>query len=269
MLSPRLLPPQFLLPAWSARQLCTTQRANKPESALTRSLVQGQEDERTILPSGWKSTEKQGVLHTGEDRYEKLDFAAKPSTDGTVASGHNKLFAIRRGRGGAAVVPGRVQRSPPSAGEPIQGIKTGNDEEQPSIFDELFPEGKGLQSGGIEDHSDSAEECHVPRQPAGFQLPKGVSWTTMDDLWDGLPKASSQRAEDTTQIPVRRTVRKEVTSHREITVLILSNASKTLTRSDFDRLSPKGEHIEGWTSGIIKGWSFAHAAVFTLTDHIS
>ena len=37
------------------------------------------------------------------------------------------------------------------------------------------------------------------------------------------------------------------------TVLLLSALTKTLEESDFFRLSPRGEHIEGWTSGIIKG----------------
>jgi hypothetical protein len=40
---------------------------------------------------------------------------------------------------------------------------------------------------------------------------------------------------------------------RDASVLVLSNASKNLVESDFLRLSPKGEHIEGWSSGIIKG----------------
>lgn len=36
-------------------------------------------------------------------------------------------------------------------------------------------------------------------------------------------------------------------------VLILNCASKTLEESDFFRVSPRGEHIEGWTRSIIKG----------------
>ena len=39
------------------------------------------------------------------------------------------------------------------------------------------------------------------------------------------------------------------TSH----VLILNCASKTLEESDFFRVSPRGDHIEGWTRGILKG----------------
>ena len=36
------------------------------------------------------------------------------------------------------------------------------------------------------------------------------------------------------------------------TVLVIECASPTLSLSDFIRLSPRGEHIEGWTSGIIR-----------------
>jgi hypothetical protein len=36
-------------------------------------------------------------------------------------------------------------------------------------------------------------------------------------------------------------------------ILILRHASKTLAESDFFRVGPKGEHIEGWTNGIIRG----------------
>ncbi len=37
-----------------------------------------------------------------------------------------------------------------------------------------------------------------------------------------------------------------------VAVLILSCASRTLAMSDFIRLSPRGEHIEGWTSGLLR-----------------
>jgi hypothetical protein len=36
-------------------------------------------------------------------------------------------------------------------------------------------------------------------------------------------------------------------------LLILNACSTNLEESDFFRLGPRGEHIEGWTSGIVKG----------------
>jgi hypothetical protein len=40
---------------------------------------------------------------------------------------------------------------------------------------------------------------------------------------------------------------------REASVLVLNCAPSSLAESDFFRLGPKGNHIQGWTSGIIKG----------------
>jgi hypothetical protein len=36
-------------------------------------------------------------------------------------------------------------------------------------------------------------------------------------------------------------------------VLLMSSLSKHLDESDFTRLSPKAEHIEGWSNGLVKG----------------
>ena len=60
----------------------------------------------------------------------------------------------------------------------------------------------------------------------------------------------------------------DAVQRREASVLILNCASKTLEESDFFRLSPKGEHIEGWTSGIIKSvYSPFHLSLIFL--HVS
>jgi hypothetical protein len=40
---------------------------------------------------------------------------------------------------------------------------------------------------------------------------------------------------------------------REAAVLVLNGASKRLEESDFFRVGQKGTHIQGWTTGIIKG----------------
>lgn len=36
------------------------------------------------------------------------------------------------------------------------------------------------------------------------------------------------------------------------TVLVLSNASRSLVESDFYRLAPQGRHVDGWAGGITK-----------------
>jgi len=42
------------------------------------------------------------------------------------------------------------------------------------------------------------------------------------------------------------------------TVLVINSVSRSLVESDFYRLSPQGQHMEGWTSGLTKGMSFSH-----------
>lgn len=44
---------------------------------------------------------------------------------------------------------------------------------------------------------------------------------------------------------------------REAAVLVLNSASKRLEESDFFRIGHKGVHIQGWTTGIIKGMDCA------------
>lgn len=41
-------------------------------------------------------------------------------------------------------------------------------------------------------------------------------------------------------------------ARRHASILVLGNASKSLALSDFLRLSPRGQHIEGWTSGLLQ-----------------
>lgn len=254
MLLPRLLPPQFLVSAWSARQLRRAQRANKSESAFGRRLAQRREVERTLVQPAWRQTEDDSLVQRGEDGDARVDPAAERSIDGTAASEQKRLFVIRRARVGAAVGPGSARESLKPAGKQGKAYETDSGEEQPSIFDELFPEGNGRQSTVFDEQSDAPAGCHVTGLAASLELPKEVSWTTLDDMEDGwIPSTSSKAVEDDPKIPVRRFDSGEVISRRETSVLVLSNASKTLSRSDFDRLIPKGEHIEGWTSGIIKG----------------
>ena len=115
-----------------------------------------------------------------------------------------------------------------------------------SLFEELFPEES--------DNTKESEKKIVEKLPA-FEwddAPK-MDWNeTVESLaeqrknWFEMPTASKQTG---LQIPeeVTRAVRSEVS------VLVLSCASKTLEESDFFRLGSKGQHIEGWTSGIVKG----------------
>lgn len=63
-----------------------------------------------------------------------------------------------------------------------------------------------------------------------------------------------KRLDSSEHVASSNTLRRLKSREREnATVLVLSNAGKSLVESDFMRISPKGEHIEGWNSGIIQG----------------
>lgn len=121
-----------------------------------------------------------------------------------------------------------------------------------SLFEELFPE----ETQRIPTRTPSSPKH--PRVPSRSKFPKlpTFDWTnnieifSEDELrrralekekrdWEIVGKDRGKEAEDAQQ-------------RREASVLILQCASSTLEESDFFRLSPRGEHIEGWTSGIIK-----------------
>lgn len=108
----------------------------------------------------------------------------------------------------------------------------------PSLFEELFPEEKESstppQNGRNEElrklpafnwlGAHSTEDQHKTQKEKGF--------------FDSLPQQAPSMEEKPCIEP---------------SVLVLGCATKTLEESDFFRLSPKGEHIDGWTSGITKG----------------
>lgn len=55
---------------------------------------------------------------------------------------------------------------------------------------------------------------------------------------------------------------------REASVLVLNSTTKTLEESDFFRVGPRGGHIEGWTSGIMKGMFYLSIPFLTPRLHL-
>lgn len=45
--------------------------------------------------------------------------------------------------------------------------------------------------------------------------------------------------------------------HSRVSILVLKACSKTLEESDFYRVGTKGNHVESWTNGILKGMHFS------------
>ncbi len=135
-----------------------------------------------------------------------------------------------------------------------------------SLFDELFPE----ESRAINIAKREAEQ-RLEKLPA-------FNWIPEEVYGDGKEKERQERKERLYTIPKQHDTRPDSaknqstflanqTEHveaqkepdiqwRQAGVLILQACSKTLVESDFFRIGPKGNHIEGWTSGIVKGTYF-------------
>ena len=116
-----------------------------------------------------------------------------------------------------------------------------------SLFDELFPEESKAAK--------QSEKKTVDKLPV-FEWHDGpqIDWR------ETVEKAAEKRKnwfhsirESKAHTPLIEA--EENRRKRDLSVLVLSSASKTLEESDFFRLGEKGQHIEGWTSGIVKGKS--------------
>ena len=132
----------------------------------------------------------------------------------------------------------------PTNNPPSSSSSINNKKPTPSLFETLFPEDAYAKKRS-ERRLDKlpAFKWHVDLPPtSGTTIHKGGRVVEpFSGSLKGLRKTSVFGEEGA------KTVEKTPT------VLLLSALTKTLEESDFFRLSPKGEHIEGWTSGIIKG----------------
>ena len=66
-------------------------------------------------------------------------------------------------------------------------------------------------------------------------------------------KSRPRTVQDRTIQPEKQKEDESRASRRRASVLVLQGCSKTLEESDFYRVGPKGNHLESWTSGILKG----------------
>jgi hypothetical protein len=138
-----------------------------------------------------------------------------------------------------------VSANPPIEVEPTRIDNTKPQRTKPitSLFDELFPEERKFAK--------QSETKIVEKLPA-FEWHDGpkIDWEAT------VEKASEERKNWFHTEPTSKShLMSRRTRNNHLSVLVLSGASKTLEESDFFRLGSKGEHIEGWTSGIIKGQS--------------
>lgn len=106
---------------------------------------------------------------------------------------------------------------------------------KPSLLEQLFPE----ETKRYEE-AQAKQEREIPRMP--LEMPNR-SQTPADRL--GLPHRQS---ESRAAMQLRRTMELQATkADSQTSVLVLLNASKSLTKEDFTRLIPQGQHMEGWT----------------------
>ena len=124
--------------------------------------------------------------------------------------------------------------------------------QRPSLFDELFPEEK--------DSREDDKELKVDKLPP-FQFD-----TTSERPWGRIGERppvvagrwTTDKDEDAAKqpTPTPQSEQEDRKKRRKAAVLVLNSASKRLEESDFFRIGHKGTHIQGWTTGIIKGMSY-------------
>ncbi|KAF2723166.1 hypothetical protein K431DRAFT_283328 [Polychaeton citri CBS 116435] len=109
-------------------------------------------------------------------------------------------------------------------------------ERKPSLVEQLFPE----ESRRYEDSQVARQlECEIPRLSLEHLVDPGQANTAR-------VRRKTEDSEPTSQYR-RRLMQQMDEGGPQTSVLVLRNASKSLTIEDFRRLIPQGRHIEGWT----------------------
>jgi hypothetical protein len=234
-----------LLPAWSVRQLAqVSQRAPAFFSSYNR------HPQKSGRP-------RRGTGESREANIRDDSLADKPD----LKRGSHELGVPRRGNDFQRDIP--LENYPAKQTQPEE--QEAHTLEPLSLFDELFPEESQARS-----KRQRAAEKRLDKLPA-FQ------WHSTS-VPDREERQRAKRGEKHVEIPERNEPPREEKAqynpirHRQVelqrlrgdlerqslapslpSLLILNACSMNLEESDFFRLGPRGEHIEGWTSGIIKG----------------
>jgi hypothetical protein len=161
---------------------------------------------------------------------ERLQSKEKPSATGVPASQDSSSLAPPQLEVRDVISPTEQLRSK---------------EKPKSILEELFPEHTEALSP-----SPSSPSTTPPLEldPAALGLQQGVPWQPL-----APPAAEQPFLHPDHQTRASATIDPHTLRQRlAATVLVIECASPTLSLSDFIRLSPRGEHIEGWTSGIMR-----------------
>jgi len=142
-----------------------------------------------------------------------------------------------------------------------------------SLFDELFPEESQARS-----RRERAAEKRLDKLPAFKWNSKNTAPTVADSREQAkvaqrlkntsIPRREEPKPETSKYTPLARDkfalerlqddLMREPESSFLPSLLVLNACSKNLEESDFFRLGPKGDHIEGWTSGVLQGMILWH-----------
>jgi hypothetical protein len=276
MLLTRSLPPHFLLPAWGMPQLLRAlQRAHQStstgleESDRAKLELKERRKREAIPPIRKASRTTQGEAPAIKNLLTvHANLPTVRRTTNTTPHWRRPAWAERRLRAGASKnTTSRPSSTRKSQKEDLRPVKkqpacSGVEESKlieatlqssrpleqwsGSLFDEIFPEESQMTK------EKKNEEKDVDKLPA-FDWGAGPRM----DWEETIKKSAEERKNWFHTIPkANAQVQSELAEKRmekNVGVLVLSSASKTLEQSDFFRLGEKGEHIEGWTSGIVKG----------------
>lgn len=138
------------------------------------------------------------------------------------------------------------QRALKSSGKASNRIKRTPGAHTLSLFEELFPE----EAKASERETKVQRDKIASPGPLRDEFLREFEWAKSKQFrpsGDNKPDAENESTGN------MRDDEQEKKRRQDASVLVLTNASKNLSLSDFLRLSPKGQHIDGWASGIMKG----------------
>ncbi|KFZ11697.1 hypothetical protein V501_04605 [Pseudogymnoascus sp. VKM F-4519 (FW-2642)] len=133
----------------------------------------------------------------------------------------------------------------PATNRPTPNTLRAN-EKPNTILEELFPEYKEALSTTTNTTSKPSTDDLPKLDPSTLGLPPSTSWKPLNTPKPDRPFLHPDHQPPTSPSLDPHTLRQRLAA----TVLVISSTSRHLALSDFIRLSPRGSHIEGWTSGI-------------------
>ncbi|WYZ45346.1 hypothetical protein EsH8_VIII_000662 [Colletotrichum jinshuiense] len=197
-----------------------------PDDDVSSSAYQGKgQDHRDAAATAAKNGGGSNETATAEAPQVKVRFMTSANTDMSESTEYRRRVQEHKNKARRAKheAPAKVADILESRSRAMGQAKAA-DEESSSIFSELFsstePGTKGSPSG----------------QPLAEDRP--VNHADLQSWLDSLPK--SDVGTDTQQEPTRSAM------------LVLSNTSPNLLESDFYRIGPQGQHLDGWSASIRK-----------------